>query len=100
MIHAAHAMHAHSLAAYREERPALSKRAAEVLEVVWAFGPLTDREIVDTLGYRDMNACRPRVTELIEAGVLVEHDSVRCPVTGKRVRRVTVRRAGEQLGLL
>ncbi len=47
-----------------------------------------------------MNACRPRVTELIEAGVLVEHDSVRCPVTGKTVRRVAVRKPGEQMAML
>lgn len=93
-------MHVNSLTAYREERPRLSQRAADVLEVVRMFGPLTDREIVETMGYRDMNAVRPRVTELIEAGILVEHDSVRCPVTGKTVRRVAVRRPGEQMALL
>lgn len=93
-------MHANSLQAYREERPRLSQRAADVLQVVHAFGPLTDREITETMGFRERNAVSPRVTELIEAGLLVEHDSVRCPVTGKTVRRVTVRRPGEQLGLL
>ena len=100
MTHATHAMHANSLAAYREERPVLSKRAADVLEVVRMFGPLTDREIVDTLGYRDMNAIRPRVTELIDARLLVEHDRVRCQVTGKTVRRVKAREPGEQMTLL
>lgn len=93
-------MHANSLSAYHQERPRLSQRAAEVLDVVRMFGPLTDRQIAETLGYRDMNAVRPRCTELIEAGLLVEHDNARCPVTGKTVRRVAVRRPGEQLGLL
>lgn len=93
-------MHEHSLRAYREERPALSRRAADVLEVVRMFGPLTDREITETMGFSECNACRPRVTELIAAGLLVEHDSVRCPVTGKTVRRVAIRRPGEQMTLL
>ena len=95
-----HAIHEHSLRAYREERPALSVRAAAVLAIVGRYGPMTDREIVDRLGYRDMNACRPRVTELLQAGLIVEHDAIRCAVTGKTVRRVRVRVEGEQLGLL
>lgn len=97
--HPAHAMHEHSLRAYREERPALQAREREILDVVHAFGPLTDREVMETCGYREPNAVRPRITGLIAAGLLVQHDCVRCPVTGKTVRRVAIRRAGEQMAM-
>lgn len=100
MTHAAHAMHPHSVQAYREERPALQTREREVLEVVRAFGPLTDREVMECCGYQEPNAVRPRITSLIDAGELIEVDRVRCAVTGKTVRRVAVRRPGEQMRLL
>lgn len=89
-------MHTNSLSAYHQERPRLSQRAAEVLGAVVAHGPMSDREIMDALGFRDPNTVRPRVTELIRCGLLVEHSAVRCPVTGKTVRRVAVRKPGEQ----
>lgn len=92
-------MHTNSLTAYREERPRLSQRASEVLDVVRMFGPLTDRQIMETMGFAEPNAVRPRCTELIEAGLLVEYDNVRCPVTGKTVRRVAVRKPGEQMAM-
>lgn len=93
-------MHEHSLQAYREERPALQAREREVVDVLRMFGPMTDRQVMECCGYAEPNAVRPRITRLIELGVLVEHDAVRCPVTGKRVRRVKVRRAGEQMRLI
>lgn len=98
--HAQHAMHPHSVQAYREERPALQAREREVLEVVRTFGPMTDREVMECCGYREPNAVRPRITGLIDAGLLVEHDRVRCPVTGKTVRRAAVRMPGEQMAML
>ena len=91
-----HAMHANSLQAYREERQALQARELEVLDVLRMFGPLTDREVMECCGYAEPNAVRPRITRMVALGILVEHDAVRCPVTGKTVRRVKVRRAGEQ----
>lgn len=83
-------IHPNSIAAYWEGRLDLfGKRHQQVLRALrLARGPLTDREVMIALGFSDPNAVRPRITELVDAGVLVEVDSVECPVTGKRVRRV------------
>lgn len=83
-------VHENSIASYRAERPRLSRRAQAVLDWVRAHGRATDRQVVEGLGFRDMNACRPRITECVQIGALREVGSIRCPVTGKRVRVVDV----------
>lgn len=47
---------------------------------------LTDREVRDRCGFQDMNSVRPRITELVEEGFLVEGPSVKDEVTGRTVR--------------
>ena len=84
------AAHANSIAAYHSSGPLISRRARMVLEWVRKNGQATDRQIVEGLGFRDMNACRPRVTELVQMGALVEVGSARCAITGKTVRIVDV----------
>ena len=85
-------VHENSRKAYHEERPKLSDRCAGILEFLrqppqsW----MTDREIKEAMGHADMNAVRPRITELIDAGYLMETGKVKCPVTGKTVRVVGV----------
>lgn len=79
-------IHENSLAAYRSDR--LSKRAWLVLAYLQQHGPLTDRQVMEGMGFREPNAGRPRITELIDAGKLTELRSVRCRVTGKTVRVV------------
>lgn len=85
--------HTHSREAYECIRAEgmLSRRQAAILQWLLANPkPWSDREIAAGMGYLDMNAVRPRITELIKIGLLIEVDSVRCPVTGKTVRRVAV----------
>ena len=38
----------------------------------WPDGPTTAREIGKKLGYSDLNAVKPRITELVQKGKLVE----------------------------
>lgn len=57
-----------------------------IVELLKEQGPLTDREIKDRLGYEEMNAVRPRVTELTKANVLFETGRKKCSTTKKRVR--------------
>lgn len=78
-------IHAHSIAAY-ESLP-LQEREREVLAV---FGdaltsPLTDREVAERLG-REIACVRPRITRLIELGVLAEAGSVKDLRTNRTVR--------------
>jgi hypothetical protein len=66
-----------------------SERTAAILGWLAMHGPATDRDIAAGLGFADLNAVRPRITEGIQSGLFVElllH--ARCPVTGKLVRRV------------
>jgi transcription initiation factor IIE alpha subunit len=48
----------------------------------------TDREIAYALGTLDMNYVRPRITELIRDGFLIECGKVKDNSTGKTVRIV------------
>jgi predicted HTH transcriptional regulator len=89
-------LHANSVAAYVAEQPKLSKRAQTILEWIVIYGPHTDREVMQRMGFVDMNNVRPRITELVKLGRLMEVGDVICPVTKKSVRRVDVRRARQE----
>ena len=80
-------MHDHSLRAYGDIREELTGRRAEIHAVYESSeAAMTDREVMEALGHRDMNAVRPRITELIQAGALTEVGATECPVSGKTVR--------------
>lgn len=84
-------IHTHSRESFEsfQAEGKLSMRQAAILQWLMANPKaFTDREIAAGMGFFDMNAVRPRITELIQQGILEECDSVRCPVTGKSVRRV------------
>lgn len=83
------AVHANSHRAYNEEAKSIGRRAAQVLEFFRnASVPMPDRRVMEALGFSDMNAVRPRITELIKAGLLREAGSTTDYITGKRVRLV------------
>lgn len=95
-------VHLNSLEAHAEERDSgrISKRAQAILDLMTGYRPitdpiLTDRQIMEHLGFSDMNSVRPRVSELVKAGIFIEYDSVRDHKTGKLVRRV-MRSRGQQ----
>ena len=81
-------IHDHSIAAYHEELPKLSRRARQILDWLEVHPRQTDREIAFGMGFSDMNSVRPRITEAVEKGLIVEVAEKRCPVTGKTVRIV------------
>lgn len=84
-------IHTHSHMAYEDMNIGgkLSRRQAAILSwLLTRNRPHTDREVAAGMGYPDMNAVRPRITELLRMGVLEEVDAVACPVTRKRVRRI------------
>jgi len=83
-------IHKNSKKALEEEKDKLSKRCKAVVFACDMLGVATDRQIKDYLKLPDMNGVRPRVTELIKLGLLSEHDSVKCDITDKTVRRVAL----------
>ena len=85
-------IHENSRSAYEEIKPELSGRRKEIYLTMLKHGTrLTDREIKDMMGLSDMNAVRPRITEMIKSGHVEEVESVKCPVTNKTVRKVRIK---------
>ena len=80
-------IHQNSYASYESVIETLSGRHKKIWD---AFAsekkPLTDRQVKNILGLEDMNSVRPRITELVKKGVLMEDSNTKCPVTGKTVR--------------
>ncbi len=60
---------------------------------------LTDRDVAARVGAKDMNQVRPRITELLEVGVLVATGRAKCPATGKTVRTCRLAKPGEAFAL-
>lgn len=85
-------MHENSLLAYAEERAHLSTREQMIVARMKQdiFGQWTDRQVMNALNFTDMNAVRPRITSLVQKGILKEVGSVRDMVTGKTVRTVSL----------
>ena len=83
-------VHANSIAAYRQGKKALSERATLILAEIRTNGPGTDRQIAARMGFAHRSLVQPRITELREAGLLIEIGNVICGETGKTVRQVDV----------
>lgn len=62
----------------------------EMVARVLVTGAKTDRQVCEALGFRDMNAVRPTITRMIDSGYAAETGRVKCHVTGRRVRVVSI----------
>jgi hypothetical protein len=84
-----HRMHANSLAAFRSSD--FNPREQAILRVLREAGiPMSDRAIMQRMGYQEPNAVRPRINHLLDIGALEEAGNIECPVTGKTVRTVRI----------
>jgi hypothetical protein len=88
-------VHPNSAKAHREEHAKLAGRAKMILrwfEIRCSIGNvgMSDRDVKDALFgvTADMNRVRPRITELIDLGLLKETGKVKDSLTGKTVRLV------------
>ncbi|MDY5007560.1 hypothetical protein [Candidatus Allofournierella merdipullorum] len=48
-------------------------------------GPMTARCVMQALGYSDLNSVRPRLTELVQEGLVAEAGAVWDPVSQRNV---------------
>lgn len=84
-------LHVHSLEAKEHHQDAHKGRKQLIVECLQVRGkPLTDRQIRDACcgETADMNSVRPRITELIRKGKLMECGEIEDPVSGEQVRVV------------
>lgn len=87
--HPSHRMHGNSLQAYHGSD--FTPRERAILDVLRASPePMTDRAIALRLGFSDLNAVRPRISEMLEGEILAEGGTVECAVSGKHVRTVKI----------
>ena len=77
----------------------LNKRCRMVVSALSDLGVATDRRIKEHLNLPDMNNVRPRVTELLKLGHLVECGDEICNVTNKTVRKVRLSTPTNQMEL-
>ena len=88
-------IHPNSVNAYWEGRldNSFSKRERLIMSCLRDHNePMTDRQILEDLELPDMNAVRPRITELIkDAGILEECGTRIDDCTGKPVRKVRIK---------
>ena len=83
-------MHAHSLEAYYAGTDQFSARQRQILAIL-RKQPMSDREIMLALRFTDPNSVRPRLTELLKAGIIEECGEQADPITRKTVRVVRLR---------
>ena len=81
-------IHENSALAYGIQRAFNRNRRAFILDFFQRHGPATDREVMMGLGFIDMDQVRPRITELVAAGLACEVGGRLDPLTGKTVRVV------------
>jgi len=89
-----HGMHSNSLVAYYQGLldDTFSTRERKIIEAFKVLQVASDRGVMNHLGFTDMNAVRPRITELTkQAGLLEEcgkiHDEITCkPVRISRIK--------------
>lgn len=91
--HENHDMHPHSIEAHDAELPKLTGRKVQIYEFIKQHGPCTDRDVCEGLKFYDMNAVRPRITEMIPL-YLKEAGARRDKLTKRTVRVVEVSHAG------
>lgn len=85
MSHSAETVHANSRISFAALD--LGARKELVISAYLLAGvPLTDRQAMEWLGLNDPNYVRPRISECLDSGLLMETGSIKCPETGRKVR--------------
>lgn len=83
-------IHPNSKKVYEEEKPKLSKRAQIIYDALCKTKePITDRQVQVVLGFAERGMVQPRITDLINAGLVWECGKTKCKVTNKQVRLVS-----------
>ncbi len=57
----------------------------------------TDRKVCFMLGFSDLNAVRPRITELIDKGILIEAGKTMDMLTQRQVRQTRLANPQQQI---
>lgn len=83
-------MHTNSIEAHAAGTATFTDRENKIIGAIRLLGHATDRQVKDHLGFADMNAVRPRITELVQAHVLSEVADEIDETTNRTVRVVAI----------
>jgi len=74
-----------SILSYHEEQENgnLGRMEQLVYEGLRLYGPCTDKELTELLGFKEANKVRPRRNKLVEKGIVVECGKRQCKVSAK-----------------
>jgi hypothetical protein len=88
-------VHHNSRTSLRLSAPRLKTTNERILALLrQSPGAATDRWIMKSLGFSDLNSVRPNITRLVQSGALVETGTAVCEVTGREVRTVDLGKPG------
>lgn len=93
------AVHPNSIIAYHEIDRSDRKKIVLSVYQQRPSEPLTDRQVAEQLGFKDMNAVRPRISEMVAQGVLIECGKAKDYLTRKCVRLTKIFSGEHQLNL-
>jgi predicted HTH transcriptional regulator len=93
-------MHQHSLQARKDNLADFNERERVIYDLLRVHGPMTDRGVMQRLGYTDPNMVRPRITELKKSDWVVECGEEVDPGTHVKVRLVKALTPAERSQLL
>lgn len=74
-------------------------RQRVILDAYSKYGDMTARECARLLGYHDLNAVKPRITELCKKGQLVAVEKRKDPLTDRNVAVFRIVDAPPQMSL-
>jgi len=95
-------MHQNSLNTFHELEEHLNQREKDVLSIYQQNHPtpISDRYVMNALGFSDPNKVRPRITSLRDKKYIVEVGKMRDEETGQNVRHCRlIQQDGDQLEL-
>lgn len=92
-------VHPNSIVTYAEFDKSERKKIVLSIYQRHPSSPLTDRQVAYELGFKDMNAVRPRISEMVAKGILIEVGKMRDFLTNKPVRLTKLFSGEHQLSL-
>lgn len=84
-------VHQNSIEAYQAIHDSLGGRRQQIYSFLMENGEATDRDVKTGLNLDDMNMVRPRITELLGIGAIVEKNYVIDVITNRKVRVVALK---------
>ena len=85
-------IHVNSRAAYQELNNSQTQynRQRTIIACLRWFGPMTVSQIKAVLNFTERNQVAPRVTELLDMGILTEFPSIKDPYSRRKVMVVGI----------